>query len=80
MMGEAQKARVKKGAAKVRHLDRRKSPILRYYLTKYPLTKLRRIFQTQGPKAARAWAMSHDADIAYAKVLHWWEAKQQKSS
>lgn len=57
-MGETSR-KPKKGAAKVRHLGRKKNKILRYYAQIYPRTKLRRILRHNGINSARSWAMKN---------------------
>lgn len=57
-MGEKTKTQ-KKGAAKVRHLGRRKAQIARYYAVTYRPRKLRRVFKNNGANAARAYADKH---------------------
>jgi hypothetical protein len=56
-MGDLSK-KPKKGAAKVRHLGRRKTQIARYYANTYPRHKIRRILKNNGFSAAQSWAMS----------------------
>ena len=57
-MGETSK-KPKRGAAKVRHLGRRKAQIARYYDYTYPRRKLLHILKNNGLDAARSWAAKH---------------------
>ncbi len=54
-MGEKSKT-PKKGAAKVRHLGRRKAQIARYYERTYAPRKIRHLLKNNGVPAAQSWA------------------------
>jgi len=59
----------KKGAAKVRHLGRRKSQIARYYAVTYYPRKLRHVFRNNGVNAARSYADKHGLYREFDKLV-----------
>lgn len=64
-----EKARPKKGAAKVRHLGRRKAQIAKYYAQTYAPRKLRHILKNNGVDAARSWADKNaESRVALRKI------------
>jgi len=67
IMGDLNKP--KKGAAKVRHLGRKKNQIARYYAQTYPKKKITNILRHQGAEAARSWALAHDALRVYLELV-----------
>ena len=68
-MAEAKKQHGRKGAAKVKHLGRRKEQIARYYARTYVPRKLRHILKNNGVDAARSWADKNvESRVALRKI------------
>lgn len=59
----------KRGAAKVRHLGRRKAQIARYYAAVYYPRKLRRVLKNNGVDAARSYADKHGMIVEFNKLI-----------
>ena len=53
----------RKGAAKVKHLGRRKAQIQRYYEKVYAKRKLRHLLLNNGVAAARSWADKRNEQV-----------------
>ncbi len=66
-MGETSK-KPKKGAAKVRHLGRRKAQIQKYYERVWAKRKLRHLLKNNGVAAARSWADKRGEQVALRRA------------